>query len=105
MTSLFSNGAATGPPMSWQNPMTYPSLLGTTEIRNSIFQDFNNIECDGKSRQSHALITHASYGDLIHPIELEKNVLFNVADGNKVCVFFVLFIDCLLYTSPSPRDS
>ena len=96
MTSLFSNGAATGPPMSWQNPMTYPSLLGTTEIRNSIFQDFNNIECDSKSRQSHALMTHASYGDLIHPIELEKNVLFNVADGNKVCVFFVLFIDYLV---------
>ena len=90
MASLFSNGAATGPPMSWQNTMTYPSLLGTTKIRNSVFQDFNNVECGDKSRKSHALMTHASYGDLIHPITLEKNVLFNVADGNKVLILLLL---------------
>lgn len=90
MSSLFSNGAATGPPMSWETPMTYPSLLGTTEIRNSVFQDFHNIDCSGKSTQSHALMTHATYGDLIHPITLEKSVLSNVADENKVWFVWVI---------------
>ncbi|XP_066933159.1 fibrocystin-L-like [Clytia hemisphaerica] len=84
MTSLFSNGAATGPPMSWQDPMSYPSLIGVTRIENVQMTSFEDQECDGKLRESHGLMTHSSYGDIIHPITLEKIKLENVGDTNKI---------------------
>jgi len=92
MTSLFSNSAATGPPMSWPDPMSYPSLLGVTNIKNVNFAEFHNQVCDSKTKESHALVTHVTYGDLLHPITLSGVKSFNVDEGNKV-ILFVLYED------------
>ena len=84
MSFLFSNGAATGPPMSWPDPMSYPSLLGITKLKAVTFMGFNDQLCDGKNKESHVLFTHATYGDLIHPMTLSSSVLIDVDQKNKV---------------------
>lgn len=61
-----------------------------------VFKDFQDQQCNGKTKESHALMTHASYGDLIHPISLEKSTLVNVGEANRVSCFvrFINFTYC-----------
>ena len=77
---------------------------GVTRIENVKMKSFENQECDGKTRESHALMTHSSYGDIIHPMTLQNVKLENVGDTNKVwydkdttfLLFFYILHFCLM---------
>lgn len=80
MMSVFSAGAATGPPMQWTDPMSYPAISGL-----SVFDDVTFAEFEDKcGRSSIAVLTHTVYGDIIHPMTMKNIHLVNVLDKNKV---------------------
>lgn len=80
MMSIFSASAAPGPPKLWTDPMSYPAISGLSQYDDVIFAEF----ADKCGKASIAFLTHAVYGDIIHPLTLKNVKLQNVLEKNKV---------------------
>lgn len=82
MSSLFSSSAGTGPPMTWEAPMSYPAIKGLAMYTNNTFAHFSS-PC-GETKRDLILMTNPKYGDAIHPAQLSNIKLFNVDEESKV---------------------
>ena len=82
MSSAFSASPAVGPPKPWEDPMSYPAIMGITRIQNVRFSNFGK-GC-GENGNNYVWMTNPLYGDIIHPTELKAIQLDNVMDVNKV---------------------
>ena len=82
MTPLFGSSMPTGPPKTWEDPMSYPAINGHTLIENNTFAEFGT-GCDGW--RNRVIMTCPLYGDIIHPTDVRKITLENVDEDSKVC--------------------
>ncbi|XP_066917357.1 fibrocystin-L-like [Clytia hemisphaerica] len=79
--SIFSNNPSTGPKMSWEDPMFYPSISGLTTFQNVKFKDFSS-GCNGAN--NYVWMTSPVYGDILHPTDFKNITLENVGEVNKI---------------------
>lgn len=86
-SSMFSDTPSTGPKMSWEDPMFYPSIKGLTTFVNVTFKDF---AAGCNSKDNYVWMTSPSYGDIFHPTDFVQITLDNVPEINKVCLNFFL---------------
>ena len=84
---MFSDTPSTGPKMSWEDPMFYPSIKGLTTFVNVTFKDF---AAGCNSKDNYVWMTSPSYGDIFHPTDFVQITLDNVPEINKVCINFFL---------------
>ena len=93
-SSVFSSSPASGPPMSWEDPMSYPAIKGLSVYRNVTFRHFKTF-C-GSNKRDYIISPHLFYGDIIHPVQFVETTLEDVEDDSKVSCFSVpLFVDYL----------
>ena len=77
--SYFGSGPAGGPSMSWESPMSYPAINGSTLYENLTFAWFQN-NC---GRRHRAIMTNSWVGDILHPMDVRGWIcllLHNSAD-------------------------
>uniref|UniRef100_A0A7M5XJA2 G8 domain-containing protein n=2 Tax=Clytia hemisphaerica TaxID=252671 RepID=A0A7M5XJA2_9CNID len=84
LSSCFAGAAATGPPMRWEDPMTYPSTKGLNEWKNVTFAKFQS-DCSSTSTGKNVVWKiNKHYMDIFHPITASQTTLIDVDEEAKI---------------------